>query len=249
MVVVPRARRGCSHPAVDLHGRAGTLPGRLRQVVVAMVVGPPSSDRPTGVARREGVRSQGFRKRVRAGKTSDESSIILRVVPGARNGGVDNLVGEALSRQVPRRLRSRASARHDALCTLTLALERRHRTLDERGVDTRAQQIVTNERVARPAIGEPLGTRLRKSAIVDESCPHKRCERFDSLVRGDASRRELIIDLGGAVIAMAQGTERRLDGVARPARRRFSSRREPPLRSRPPRRSPQAPEPAGAAQR
>ena len=90
--------------------------------------------------------------------------------------------------------------------------------LDELGVDTRAQQVVTDERVARPAIGEPFGARLRKSAIVDESCPHERRERFDSLVLGDASRRELIVDLRGAAIAMAQGTQRRLDGVARPAR-------------------------------
>ncbi len=245
MVVVPRARRGCSHPALDLHGRCRDLPGRLRQVVV----GPPSPDGPTGVARREGVRSQGFRKRVRAGKTSDESSIILRVVPGARNGGVDNLVGEPLSGQVPRRLRSRAPARHDALGTLRFALERRHRVLDELTVDTRAQEVVTDERVARSAIGEPFGTRLRESAIVDEPCPRKRRERFDSFVLGDASRGELIVDLRGAAIAMAQGTERRLDGVAGPARRRFSSRRGPPLRSRPPRRSLQAPEPGGAAPR
>ena len=71
----PRARRECSHPAVDLHGRRRTLPGRLRQVVVH----PPSSvgQRPTEVVRRREIRSQGFRKRVRAGKTSDESSIIL----------------------------------------------------------------------------------------------------------------------------------------------------------------------------
>ena len=186
---------------------------------------------------------------MRAGKTSDESSIILRVVPGARNDGVDDLVGEALSRQVAGRLRSRASARHDALGTLTLALERRQRVLDELGVDTRAQQVVTDERVARPAIGEPFGARLREAAIVDEPCPRKRRERFDSFVLGDASRRELIVDLCGAAIAMAQGAKRRLDGVARPARRRFSSRRGPPLRSRPPRRSPQAPAPGGAAQR
>lgn len=245
MVVVPRVRRGCSHPAVDLHGRSGTLPGRLRHVVV----GPPSPDRPTGVARREGIRSQGFRKRVRAGKTSDESSIILRVVPGARNDGVDNLVRKALSRQIPCRLRARASARHDALRTLTLALERRHRVLDELGVDARAQQVVADERVAGSAISEPFGARLRKSAIVDEPCPRKCRERFDSFVLGDASRRKLIVDLRSAAIAMAQRTERRLDGVVGPARRRLSSRRGPPLRSRPPRRSPQAPEPAGAAQR
>ena len=210
---------------------------------------PPSSDRPTGVARQEGVRSQGFRKRVRAGKTSNESPIILRVVPGARNDGVDDLVGEALSSHIPRRLRSRASARHDALGTPTLALQRRQRMLDELRVDTRARQVVSDERVARPAIGEPLGARLRKAAIVDESCPGKRRERFDSFVLGDAPRGELVVDLCRSVVATAQGPERRLDGVAAPARRRLSSRREPPLRSRPPRPSLQAPEPAGAAQR
>ena len=246
MVVVPRARRGCSHPAVDLHGRCRDS---ARTSTSGGLVGPPSSDRPTGVARRDGVRSHGFRKRVRAGKTSDESSIILRVVPGARNGGADSLVREALSRQVTRRLRSRASARHDALGARTLALERRHRILDELGGDTRAQQVVTDERVARATIGEPFRARLREAAIVDESCPRERRERFDSFVLGDASRRELVVDLRGAAIAMAQGPQRRLDGVARPARRRFSSRRGPPLRSRPPRRSPQAPEPGGAALR
>ena len=75
---------------------------------------------------------------MRAGKTSDESSIILRVVPGTRNDGVHDVVGEALSGQVPSRLRSSAPARHDALGTLTLALDCRHRMLDELGVDTRA---------------------------------------------------------------------------------------------------------------
>ena len=75
MSLAPRARRGCSHPAVDLHGRRRTLPGRLRQVVVR----PPSAGglRPTEMAHREGIRGQGFRKRVRAGKTSSESSVIL----------------------------------------------------------------------------------------------------------------------------------------------------------------------------
>ena len=169
---------------------------------------------------------------MRAGKTSDESSIILRVVPGVRNDGVDDVVGIALPGQVPGRLRSGASARHDALGTLTLALERRQRTFDELGVDTRAQQVVTDERVACPAIGEPFGASLRKSAIVDESRPRKRRERLTSLALRDASRRELFVDLCGATIAMAQGTQRRLDGVAGPARRGFSSRREPPLRPR-----------------
>ena len=73
---------------------------------------------------------------MRAGKTSDESWNILRVAPGARNDGADDLFREALSGQVPRRLRSRASARHDALGTLTLTLERRHGVLDELTVDT-----------------------------------------------------------------------------------------------------------------
>ena len=186
---------------------------------------------------------------MRAGKTSDESSIILRVVSGARNDSVDNLVGEALSGQVPGRLGSRATARHDPLGTLTLALESRHRMLDKLGVDTRAQQVVTDERVARPTIREPLGPRLRESAIVDETGPGERRERFDSLVLGDALRREPIVDLRGAAIAMTQRPKRRLDGVAGPARRRFSSRRGPHLRSRPPRRSPQVPEPEGAARR
>jgi len=103
---------------------------------------------------------------VRAGKTSDESSIILRVVPRTRNDGVDDVVREALSGEVPSCLRSRASACHDALGTLTLALERRHRIFDELGVDTRAQQVVTDVRIARPAIGEPFSPRLGESAIV-----------------------------------------------------------------------------------
>ena len=145
----------------------------------------------------------GFRKRVRAGKTSDESSIILRVVTGARNGRVHNLVGEALSRQVARRLRSQAAARHDALGTLPLALEPRQRVLDELAGDPRAHQVMTDERVPSPAIGQPFGARLREAAIVDEPCPGKRRERLDSILRGDTSRGEVIVDLRGAAITMA----------------------------------------------
>src|SRR5687767_15719445 len=102
--------------------------------------------------------------------------------------------------------------------------------LDELDVDARAQQVVTDDRVARTAVGETSGARLRKSSIVDESRPRKRCERFDPHVLGDASCRELIVYLRGAAITMAQRPKRRLDGLARPAtaRRRLSSRRGPP---------------------
>lgn len=65
--------------------------------------------------------------------------------------------------------------------------------LDELAVDARAHQVVTDERVARAAVGETFGARLRKSAIVDESRARKRCERFDPLVLGDASRRKLVV--------------------------------------------------------
>jgi hypothetical protein len=143
---------------------------------------------------------------VRAGKTSDESSIILRVVTGARNGGVNNLVGEALSRQVACRLRSRAAARHDALGALTLTLEPRQCMLDELAIDSRAHQVVTDERVSRPAIREPFGARLREAAIIDESCPRKCRERLDSILRGDTTRGQLIVDLRGTAITMTQGT-------------------------------------------
>ena len=87
--------------------------------------------------------------------------------------------------------------------------------LDELGVDTRPQQVVTDERVARPTIGEPLGARLGEAAIVEQSCPRERRDGFDPLVLGDAPGRELIVDLRCAAIAMAQSPKRRLDGVAR----------------------------------
>ena len=127
---------------------------------------------------------------------------------------MDDVVGEALSGQVARRLRARASARDDPLGTLTLALERRQRVLDELVVDTGEHQVVTDERVARPAIGEALGARLREAAVVDEPGARERRERFDAIVLGDAARLELVVDLRGAAIAMAQRTQRRLDGVA-----------------------------------
>ena len=75
--------------------------------------------------------------------------------------------------------------------------------LDELAVDACAQQVVTDERVARPAVGEAFGTRLRVSAIVDESRPRQCGKRFDPLVLGHASRRKLIVDLRGAAISMA----------------------------------------------
>jgi len=156
---------------------------------------------------------------------------------------------EALPGQIARGLRANASARDDPRRALALTLERHQRVLDEIGVDTRAHQVVTDQGIACASIGEPFGARLREAAIIDEASAHERREGFDSLVLGYAPRRELIVDLRSAAIALAQGAKRRLDGVAGPARRPFSSRREPPLRARPRRRSPWAPGPGGAAQR
>jgi hypothetical protein len=108
---------------------------------------------------------------------------------------------------------------------------------------------VTDERVACAAIRESHGAGQREATIVDESGASERGERLASLALRDTTRREMAVDLRDASIAMAQGAERRLDGVPACAGRWLSSRREPPLRSRPPQPSPRAPASGGAALR
>ena len=247
----PRARRGCSHPAVDLHGRAGLCP----DVYVGWWCVLRWSDRPTEVAHREWIRGQGFRKRVRAGETSSESSIILTRRPWrAQRRRARRLPrspfrpDSARSSRPPRGARRSAQRarprRSSALRASSMTSSSTPASL--RSCRTRASPA---PRSARPAARISAKRRSSMSPVRVSVG-----ERFRAIMLRKPARLEMVVDLRSASITMAQRPERRLDGVStsNPASAQLSASAldwdrlfDLDLRNR----SPQVPWPGGAAPR
>ena len=71
-----------------------------------------------------------------------------------RNGGVDDVVREALARQIASRLRRGSTASDDALGALRLALERSDCGLRDLRVDPGELELVADALVARSPVRE-----------------------------------------------------------------------------------------------
>lgn len=165
---------------------------------------------------------------------------------------MNDVLREALPGEVARRLHTRSTTNEDPLGSFVLALERPDSTPDEVVLDASLQQVTADERVARTAPSERPGAALGKALVVDEPGSDECCENVYPLTRGDSTRLEMAVDLRSTPVTVAQRTESCLESsVAGCVVRRFSSRREPPLRrrSRPRARSPRVPGTAGVAPR
>jgi hypothetical protein len=125
-------------------------------------------------------------------------------VPGARNGGVHDVLGEALSGEIAGGLRPGAPPHDDPIGTYELVLERRESMLDDVSLDAGELEVVPYECIACTAIREPRSTGLREATVVDEPGPSKRRERVDPIALRYPARGELRVDLRGASISMAQ---------------------------------------------
>ena len=113
-----------------------------------------------------------------------------------------------------------------------LALDCGQGVVGESLCDASRTEVVPDERVARPSIGENGGATLGEASVVDEPCAHESLERFRAYLRRDTALRELAVDLRGAPVTMAQESKGSLDGRVRPLECRVSSRREPLPRHR-----------------
>jgi hypothetical protein len=71
-----------------------------------------------------------------------------------RNGGVDDVVREALTGQVASRLRRRPAASDDAPSALRLALERSDGGLRDLRLDSRERELVPDALIPRSPVGE-----------------------------------------------------------------------------------------------
>lgn len=126
---------------------------------------------------------------------------------------MDDVRREALPRQIPRGPGVGPSPRDDTLGTRLLGVESRQSALDGIVVDTRERQVVPYECVACPAIRETRRAGHGEATVVDEPCASERREGGVSLALGDPTHSEVSVDLRRASIAMAQGSERHLDGI------------------------------------
>ncbi len=167
----------------------------------------------------------------------------------ARNDRVHDVLTEALRREVPGRPLVATAASDDSLGSGDLGLEPRHGVLDDVALDAGSGELVTHESVTGATVGERRRARSGEASIVREAGANEGRERIGTLVLREASLHEVAVELCEAAIAMAQRTERRLDGLRLRAGRGLSSRREPPRRSRPRPTPPWAPATGGAGPR
>jgi hypothetical protein len=148
-----------------------------------------------------------------------------------RNGGLDDIVREALTGQVASRFRRRAAASDDAPSALRLALERSDRSVRDLRLDSGERELVPDARVPRSPVGERRCPRRRVAAIVDERCAQEPVENVLPVGLADAATLQIAVDLGRGALTMPQRPKCLLERRVRRCRR-LSSRREPPLRPR-----------------
>lgn len=117
-----------------------------------------------------------------------------------------------------------------------LALERAERVLDHVVSDAGDVEVVADERVARPSIGEHGGSTLGEARVVEKPRSPKYLECRRARVGFYAALVERMVDLGDTPVSVTQQAERELDCRVRPFECRLSSRRRPLPRG-PPRRS------------
>jgi hypothetical protein len=114
-----------------------------------------------------------------------------------------------------------------------LVLERAERMLDLVVSDAGDAEVVADERVARPSIGEHSGSTLGEARVVEKPRSPKSLECRLARIGFYAALVERMVDLDDTPVSVAQQTQRELDCRVRPFECRLSSRRRPLPRGRP----------------
>ena len=118
-----------------------------------------------------------------------------------RARALDRVVGEALPRQIARRLRPRSSPEADPGRPDGLRVERRDRCFDRLRGDAARLEVVPDEEVARTAVGEGLRSGPREALVVESARVGQARDRLRPGCGCDVRSIEARIELYGRKVA------------------------------------------------